>query len=56
MTADDWAMIGQFISDLKLINNGLASDAYKESVLESIRANSENDETIEELQKLAREI
>ncbi|RYY68498.1 MAG: hypothetical protein EOO13_12165 [Chitinophagaceae bacterium] len=56
MTADDWTTIGELIDDFKLIDRGLASDSYKEGVLEKINANCEDEKTIEELRKLAREM
>ena len=55
MTAEEWAMLSQLVSEFKLINNGLAADSYKEDVLEKARANCYDEETVEELKKLARE-
>jgi hypothetical protein len=46
MTGEDWALIGQLISDLKLLNNGLAAPSYTESVEARIRENCEDEKTI----------
>lgn len=52
---EDWTMISQLVQDLKLIDKELASDSYREGVLEKVKANCEDEETAEELKKLARE-
>jgi hypothetical protein len=56
MTADDWTIIGELIDDIKLMDRDLASDSYKEGVLEKINENCEDEKTIEELRRLAKEM
>jgi hypothetical protein len=53
---EDWTMISQLVQDLKLVNRGLASDSYKEDVLNKIKSSCEDEETAEELKKMAREM
>ena len=56
MTAEDWTIIGELIDDIKLMDRDLASDSYREGILEKINANCEDEKTIEELRRLAREM
>src|SRR5688572_23683760 len=49
ISPDEWQMIEQSIQDIKLMDRGLASDSYKEALLEKIKANCENEKTIAEL-------
>ncbi|MGZ8537553.1 MAG: hypothetical protein ACXWV9_04770 [Flavisolibacter sp.] len=42
ISPDDWKMIEQLIQDIKLMDRGLASDSYKEGLLEKINANCED--------------
>lgn len=53
---EDWTLISQLIQDLKLVNNGLAAESYKEAVLDRMKANCEDEKTIEALRKLAKDM
>ena len=52
----EWKMMEELIQDIKLMDRGLASDSYKESLLEKIKANCEDEKTIAELRRLAKEM
>ena len=54
MSADEWALIGQLISELKLINNGLAAASFAETVETKIRENCDDGETIAKLKELSK--
>ena len=54
MSADEWALIGQLISELKLINNGLAAASFAEAVETKISENCDDNETIVKLKELSR--
>lgn len=56
MTADDWTLIGELIDDIKLVERGLASESYKEGVLEKVNANCEDEETVKALETLSKEM
>lgn len=49
MMAEDWSLISQLIQDIKLMNKGLVSDAYAESVNLKIQENCQNEEAIAKL-------
>lgn len=54
MSHQDWAIIGEFISDLKLVEQGLAAPAYAESITKRAEENCENTEVVEELRRMSR--
>lgn len=54
MTAEEWALITQLISELKLVNNGLAAATFAESIETKIKENCADDETITKLKELSK--
>lgn len=52
----DWSLIEQLISDLKLINKGLAAASYVESIEKSIKGNCSDESTITKLKELSMEM
>ena len=54
MDGDDWTLIGRFIDDLKLVNNGLAAASYADSIEARIRENCTDERTIDKLKELSR--
>lgn len=47
-----WSLIDNFVQDLNLIEKGLASDSFIQSVEIKIRENFDNENTIEELKQM----
>ena len=51
---DDWFLIGALLQDIRLIERGVASYAYKVYAEKNMRENCESVELILELKKMAR--
>lgn len=49
----DWLLIQGIVQDLMLVKNGFASESYLNAINEKLQANCDNEETIQELRKIA---
>jgi len=47
MNDNDWFLIESFIQDINLVNKGLASDSFKDSINERLNENCDSEETIQ---------
>ncbi len=56
MTDEDWYLIGDFIQDLVLVKKGLASLDFNKTLKAKLQEKCDNNQTVEQLQKLAKEV
>ncbi|RPD41897.1 hypothetical protein [Chitinophaga barathri] len=53
ITAHDWFVIGNLLQDIMLVSKGLASEAYAVRVWEELKHACADQETVDELKKMA---
>ena len=56
MTSKAWFAIHDILQNLILINNGVAADSFKSQTLEHIKSISENEEVIQALLNVSKNV
>jgi len=52
MNDNDWFLIEQFIQGIEVVNKGLASDTFKELLIERLKESCDSDETIQAIKEI----